>query len=88
MQEALLHALNFFQVNCYLVTMVTMTSKCKFDWQNGVLKDHLPRHSFCSQYCFSNSENVKNHEDTDTKTTQVQDTSAEWTSVYVSAETK
>ena len=35
--------------------MVTMTSKCEFNRQNGVLKDYLPRHSFCSQYGFSNS---------------------------------
>ena len=48
--------------------MVTMTSKCEFDQQNGVLKDYLPRHSFCSQYGFSNSENDKNQEDTDTRT--------------------
>ena len=54
--------------------MVTMMSKCEFDLQNGILKDYLPRrlismprHSFCSQYCFSNSENDKNHEDTDTR---------------------
>ena len=74
--------------------MVTMTSKCEFYWQNGVLKDYLPRHSFCSQYGFSNSENDKNHEDTDTRTyvhvlfpRQVLDTSVEWTSVYVGAET-
>ena len=46
--------------------MVTMTSKCEFDRQNGVLKDYLPRHSFCSQYGFSNSLNDKSHEDTDT----------------------
>ena len=72
--------------------MVTMTSKCAFDRQNGILKDYLPRHSFCSQYGFSNSVNDKSHEDTDTKDLlfpcQVQDTSAEWTSVYASAETK
>ena len=37
--------------------MVTMTSKCEFDRQNGVLKDYLPRHSFCSQYGFFNSVN-------------------------------
>ena len=43
-------------------------SKCEFDRQDGVLKDYLPRHSFCSQYCFSNSENDKHHEDTDTRT--------------------
>ena len=55
--------------------MVTMMSKCEFDLQNGILKDYLPRrvismpqHSFCSQYCFSNSENDNNHEDTDTRT--------------------
>ena len=36
------------------VTMVTMTSKCEFDRQNGILKDYLPRHSFYSQYGFSN----------------------------------
>ena len=48
--------------------MVTMTSKCKFDRQNGVLKDYLPRNSFCSQYGFSNSVNDKSHEDTDTRT--------------------
>ena len=54
--------------------MVTMMSKCEFDLPNGILKDYLPRrlismprHSFCSQYHFSNSENDKNHEDTDTK---------------------
>ena len=63
--------------------MVTMTPECKFERQNGVLKDYLPRHSFCSQYCFSNSENDKNHEDTNIFPCQVQDTSAEWTSVYV-----
>ena len=38
--------------------MVTMTS-CEFDRQNGVLKHYLPRHSFCSQYGFSNSVNDK-----------------------------
>ena len=48
--------------------MVTMTSKCEFDRQNGVLKDYLPRHSFCSQYGFSNSVNDKSHEDTETRT--------------------
>ena len=45
-----------------------MTSKWEFDWQNGVLKEYLPRLSFCSQYSFSNSESDKNHEDTDTRT--------------------
>ena len=68
MQKALLHALNVFRANCYKVTMVTMMSKCEFDQQNGVLKDYLPRHSFCSQYGFSNSVNDKSHEDTDTRT--------------------
>ena len=48
--------------------MVTMTSKCEFDRQNGVLKHYLPRHSFCSQYGFSNSVNDKSHEDADTRT--------------------
>ena len=48
--------------------MVTITSKCEFDQQNGVLKDYLPRHSFCSQYGFFNSVNDKSHEDTDTRT--------------------
>ena len=48
--------------------MVTMTSKCEFDRQNDVLKNYLPRHSFCSQYGFSNSVNDKSHEDTNTRT--------------------
>ena len=51
--------------------MVTMTSKCEFNWQNGHLKDDLPRHSFCSQCSFSkseNDENDENHEDTDNMT--------------------
>ena len=48
--------------------MVTMTSKCEFDQQNGVLKEYLPWHSSCSQYGFSNSVNDKSHEDTDTRT--------------------
>ena len=43
-------------------------SKCEFDRQNGVLKDYLPGHSFCSQYRFSNSVNDKSHKDTDTRT--------------------
>ena len=37
--------------------MVSMMSKCEFDRQNGVLKDYLPRHSFCSQYGFSKGVN-------------------------------
>ena len=42
--------------------------KVRVHRQNGVLKDYLPRHSFCSQYSFSNSVNDKSHEDTDTRT--------------------
>ena len=69
MQGALLHTLQYFLSELLPVTMVAMTSKCKFDRQNDVLKNYLPRHSFCSQYGFSNSVNDKSHEDTKTRPT-------------------